>query len=88
MTETILAQVKKKNLSSKFILFPSGKISTLKQANSEPTHKVVLVNKDPAARWGEIQIINGKPLKCVTDLHTEGTYFFLSPVSSPVHFRT
>lgn len=52
------------------------KITTLKLANSQPTHKVVLVNKDPAARWAEIQIINRKALKYITDLQTENTYFF------------
>ena len=46
-------------------------------------------DKDPAARWGEIQIINRKALKYITDLQTENTYFFfLSLVSSPIHFRT
>ena len=33
-------------------------------------------DKDPAARWGEIQIINRKALKYITDLKTENTYFF------------
>ena len=74
---TVLAQVKKKkNLSSKFILFPSGKITTLKQASPQPTRKVVLVNKDSAARRGEIQIINRKALKYIRDLQTENNYFF------------
>ena len=77
-----------KYLSFKFILFPSVKITTLKLANSQPTHKVVLVNKDPAARWAEIQIINRKALKYITDLQTENTYFFfLSLISSSIHFR-
>ena len=35
-------------------------------------------DKDPAARWGEIQIINRKALKYITDLQTENTYFFFS----------